>query len=148
MDEKNIPIHVVAVFAIIQKGDKYLLAKRSSRDPQSGGEWSVPSGKVEVEESPAILEKTLKREIVEEVGVEIEDDVVYLGNESFTRVSGHNVVAITFLCKWKSGEAKPLEDQDEVKWMTINEIDSSADIPSYSKARFEYLKKYLHTLEQ
>ena len=40
--EKNIPVHVVAVFGIVQKGDKYLIAKRSASDPQAGGTWSVP----------------------------------------------------------------------------------------------------------
>lgn len=49
--EKNIPIHVVAVFAFIQKGNKFLLSKRSSSDPQAGGEWSIVSGKVELEGS-------------------------------------------------------------------------------------------------
>lgn len=139
--EKNIPLHVVAVFGIIQKGKKYLLARRSSNDPQAGGEWSIPSGKVEIEESVGIIEKTLKREIMEEVGIRIQNDIVLLGNGSFTRVSGHNVIALTFLCKWKSGIARPLEDQEEIKWMTLEEINKFKQLPRYTKKRFNYLSK-------
>lgn len=141
--EKNIPLHVVAVFGIVKRADKYLIAKRSSQDPQAGGEWSVPSGKVEIEVGDNILENTLKREILEEVGVQIGDSVVLLGNSSFTRVSGHNVVSLTFLCEWQSGEARPLEDQEEVRWMTLDEIMNFKDIPSYTLGRFNLLKEYI-----
>lgn len=141
--EKNIPTHVVAVFGIIRKGSKYLISRRSYSDPQAGGQWSVPSGKVEIEEGIGIIEKTLKREILEEVGLKIKDKVVLLGNGAFTRVSGHNVIGLTFLCDWKSGIAKPLEDQEEIRWLHLPEILNFKEIPNYTMDKFKLLDKYL-----
>jgi len=144
-DEQNIPTHVVAVFAIVQKGDKFLIAKRSSDDPQAGGMWSVPSGKVELLEGEMVVEETLNKEVMEEMGLEIEDEIIYLGSEGFIRVSGHHVVGLTFLCKWKKGIAKPLEDQDKVKWVTIEEFNKLKDMPEYLTGKFNYLEKYLNS---
>ncbi|KKQ43508.1 MAG: NUDIX hydrolase [Microgenomates group bacterium GW2011_GWC1_37_8] len=145
LGEKNIPTHVVAVFAIVQKRDKFLIAKRSSDDPQAGGMWSVPSGKVELLEGEMVVEETLNKEVMEEVGLEIEDEIIYLGSDGFYRVSGHHVVGLTFLCKWKKGVAKPLEDQEEVKWVTLKEFKQLKNMPDYLTGRFNYLEKYLNS---
>ncbi|SRR3990172_9833014 len=133
--ETDIATHVVAVFAFVEKDGKILLAKRSVNDPQAPGVWSVPGGKVDLEEGRGILESTLKREVMEEVGIEIEDEVILIENDGFTRVSGHHVVGLTFLCKWKSGKAKPLEDQEEVRWFTKEELKNFSELPDYFKPR-------------
>ncbi|OGM05511.1 hypothetical protein A2715_04630 [Candidatus Woesebacteria bacterium RIFCSPHIGHO2_01_FULL_39_32] len=141
--ERDINAHVVAVFAFVEKDGKILLAKRSSSDPQSPGIWFIPGGKVDMEEGGEILEKTLKREVMEEVGVEIEDEILLVGNEGFFRVSGHHVVGLTFLCRWKKGVAKPLEDQEEVKWFTKEELKNFDELPDYFKPRVEKLLQVL-----
>src|SRR3989344_2689691 len=143
LKEKDINTHVVAVFGIVQKGNKFLIAKRSIKDPQAGGKWSIPGGKVELSEGEQILEASLKKEVMEEVGVEIEDEITYLGSEGFYRISGHHVVGLTFLCRWKSGEAEPLEDQDEIKWVTLDEFKEMKDMPDYLISRFGYLEQFL-----
>lgn len=79
----------------------------------------------------------------EEVGVKIEDEMVFLGSSGFTRVSGHHVVSITFLCKWKSGVAKALEDQESVRWMTLSELKEFKELPSYTIERVTMLEDYL-----
>ena len=96
-----------------------------------------------MEEGGEILEKTLKREVMEEVGVEIEDEILLVGNEGFFRVSGHHVVGLTFLCRWKKGVAKPLEDQEEVKWFTKEELKNFDELPDYFKPRVEKLLQVL-----
>ncbi len=135
----KIPLHVVAVTAIIRKENKYLLARRSKNDDQSPGEWSIPGGKVEKGIKLRPLEETLKKEVMEEVGVEIKDEIKLIYNDSFIRSSGDHVIMLTFLCDWKSGEARPLEDQEEVVWLTKDEIFTMKDIPSYVKERMGYL---------
>jgi ADP-ribose pyrophosphatase YjhB (NUDIX family) len=142
LKEGDINTHVVAVFGIVQKGDRFLIAKRASDDPQAGGDWSTPGGKVEADLGNEIIENNLKKEISEEVGLEINDRVVYLGSEGFIRVSGHHVVGLTFLCRWRSGVAKPLEDQEEIKWLTINEL-KKLKLPDYLKSRIKLLEDYL-----
>jgi ADP-ribose pyrophosphatase YjhB (NUDIX family) len=144
-DEKNIPTHVVAVMAVVQKGDKFLIAKRAGNDPQAGGQWSTPGGKVDMEKGFGIIENELKREIMEEVGLEVEDKFVYLGSEGFTRVSGHHVIALIFLAKWKGGEAKPLEHQEEIKWVTLKQLEEMKDLPDYMQNRIKQLHDYIET---
>ncbi|MBI3887744.1 NUDIX domain-containing protein [Candidatus Microgenomates bacterium] len=97
MAENDINTHVILVMGIVQKGNKFLLAKRSSKDPQAGGEWAIPGGKVDLETGPEVIEKTLKRELLEEVGVEIMDEIKFVCDDAFVRVSGHHVVGLVFL---------------------------------------------------
>jgi len=122
----EIPLHVVFVEARVKKGNKYLLAKRSSKDDQAAGKRAVPGGKVEIELESDIIENSLRREVIEEVGIQIEN-FQFLGSRSFLRSSGHHVVALSFLADHKSGEAMPLDDQDEVKWVEIEEMESLLD---------------------
>jgi len=126
MSDSNIPLHIVFVEAWIKKGDKYLLAQRHPQDDQAAGKWTAPGGKVEMELEGDILENTLKREVMEEVGVEIENFRL-LSNHSFIRSSGHYVVVLSFLADYKSGEARPLDDQAEVRWVTLDEMERLLD---------------------
>jgi NADH pyrophosphatase NudC (nudix superfamily) len=73
-----------------------------------------------------IVEKSLKREVREEVGIEV-DNFQFLASRSFIRSSGHHVVALSFVVDYQSGEARPLEDQDEVRWVTIAEMKNLFD---------------------
>lgn len=143
MVENDINTHVIAVTGIVEWNGKFLIAKRSVNDLQAGGEWSIPGGKVDLEVGTGILELTLKKEIGEEVGVEIEDNMELIYNDAFVRVSGHHVVMLTFLCKYKSGESQALEDQEEIRWVSFEDLESMWDeLPSYTQRRFDALKKY------
>jgi ADP-ribose pyrophosphatase YjhB (NUDIX family) len=122
----DIPLHVVFVEAWVKKGDHYLLAKRSSKDDQAAGKWAVPGGKVEMELESNIVENSLKREVREEVGIEI-DNFRFLMSRSFIRSSGHHVVALSFIADYQSGEAMPLEDQDEVRWVPLATLETLLD---------------------
>jgi len=51
-----------------------------------------------------VLEITIRREIMEEVGVEVHDDVNYVESHSFV-ADGEPYVDIVFLCRHKDGEA-------------------------------------------
>ena len=143
MVETDIITHVVLVTAFIKKDDKYLLSRRSVNDPQASGRWSTPGGKVDLETGDNIIEDTIKREIKEEVGIEIEDNIYYLGSDGFVRVSNHHVVALTFLAEWKSGEAQALEGQEEVAWYTLEELKQMDYLPNYLKRRLQFLINYL-----
>ena len=80
----NAKFHIVAVKAWVKKGDRYLLARRSMEELHMPGAWSLPGGKVENDEDTIdILQKTLKREIFEEVGLEITNEIELLFNNIF-----------------------------------------------------------------
>ncbi len=116
--------HLILVNAVVFKGDKVLVSQRSWDEPHEPGKWTIPGGKVERTEGDVfnVIEKTLKTEVLEETGVEIEDSVELITNNTFIRSTGQHVVAIIFKCRHKSGEAKPLEDTIDCKWASLEEI--------------------------
>ncbi len=83
--------------------------------------WNIPGGKIDYEQTESIIEKTLKREIEEETGVVVSDDMDYLGSMSCT-FGEHQVLTIFFLTKRVSGEPEPLEETQNAGWFTWEEI--------------------------
>jgi len=122
--------HIVAITAFIknQKGDRFLVVKRSENEIAYPGKWAYPGGKVEKGDS--ILD-TLKKEVLEEVGLEIEDYKEYLKDFTFVRPDGHNVVGFIFLVKTKSENViLDTKDFSEYRWVTPEEFFDLDYIPT------------------
>lgn len=113
--------HIVAVTAFIKNkaGDKFLVVKRSRNEIAYPRKWAFPGGKLE--KGQTILE-TLKREVKEEVGLEIENYKKFLDDYTFIRPDGHNVVGLCFLVIAKSEDVKISKDFDDFKWITPKEL--------------------------
>lgn len=136
--------HIVAAKGWIEKDGKFLLAKRGPNEVHDPNVWSLPGGKVEESgEDRDTIEKTLKREIMEEVGLEIQDDIEFVYDNCFIRSDGAHVVMMTFLCGYKSGEARPLEDTSEVRWLTLDELKSFKEAKEFLKIEIERLENHL-----
>ena len=137
----------VIVNGVVVKDGKILLARRSMEESHVPGRWSPPGGKLEEDIRVwHALEKATKREVLEETGVEVEDEMHFLVDNTFRHDEDNLLVlANVFLCKWKSGEAKPLEDTTAVKWITedeVNEIEfTHSNVKDYIIKAFQYLKK-------
>lgn len=101
-------IQVVA--AIIQKDNKILATQRGYGEFEGG--WEFPGGKVEPGERP---EDALKREIREELAIEIEvgellDTIEY-------DYSSFHLSMKCFMCKIKEGELV-LKEHKAVQWLS------------------------------
>jgi 8-oxo-dGTP diphosphatase len=132
---------IVNVEGAIFKGDKWLLIERSKKESHAGGMITLVGGKVDLEgDSVDILERTIKREIIEEVGIEINDKVHYVQSTSFVTDKGINVVDIVFLCEYSTGNAYPKshDEVEQVYWMTYQEIMDHPHAPIWPK---ESIKK-------
>lgn len=114
MDDKK---HIVAVTALIknQKGDKFLMLKRNKNEIAYPGKWALPGGKIEKGET---IMNVLKREVAEETGLKIEDYKQFIGDYTFIRPDGHNVVGLTFVVKAKSDDVVMSSDFEDYKWLT------------------------------
>ncbi|AIF66138.1 NUDIX hydrolase [Terribacillus saccharophilus] len=126
---------VVNVEGAIYRDGKWLMIKRSEKEEHAAGCLSMVGGKCDLEGvSTDILERTLKREIFEEVGIEVED-LTYVNSSSFVTDKGTHVIDIVFLCQHITGEpyAKSMEEVGEVMWMTMEDIMVHEDAPSYLK---------------
>ncbi|WP_144512172.1 NUDIX hydrolase [Bacillus sp. FJAT-22090] len=126
----------INVEGAVFREDKWLLIRRSTKEAHAGGGLSLVGGTVEHEgDSSDILERTLRRELHEEVGIEVKERMQYVRNTSFVLGDGQEVVDIVFLCEWEKGEpyAKSLDEVDSVHWMTTDEIISNDEIPYFLK---------------
>ena len=97
------------------------MAFRSEQEAHAGGTLAFAGGKVEGTDKPDALEETLRREIREEVGVEVAD-LVYVESHSFG--SGPPCLDVVFLCRYVSGTptAKDPAEVSAVQWMTQAEV--------------------------
>jgi len=136
---------VVNVEGAIHRNGKWLMIRRSEKEEHAGGLLSLVGGKCEIEgNSSDILERTLKREIFEEVGSEA-TALRYVNSSSFVTESGVNVIDIVFLCHHKLGEpySKSSEEVDGVIWMTTSEILGHMDLPVYLKENIKLAENML-----
>jgi A/G-specific adenine glycosylase len=116
--KKVVPQYTVTA-AVIRRGKKVLLAQRPS-EGLLGGMWEFPGGKVEPGES---LEECLRRELREELGIEIRVGEAFgIYHHAFThfRITLH-----AFLCELTGGTPRPVQAA-AVRWVSLNDL---ADYP-------------------
>ncbi|NJM96227.1 MAG: A/G-specific adenine glycosylase [Phormidesmis sp. RL_2_1] len=118
MTESRQPIpHKHIGVAVITDAQGNILIDRRKQEGLLGGLWEFPGGKIEPGES---VEECIRREITEELGIEIE-----VGSRLITIEHAYTHFKVTlnvFNCRHLSGEPQPIEC-DEVKWVTLDEID-------------------------
>jgi 8-oxo-dGTP diphosphatase len=134
--------YIVNVEGAIVKNGRYLMIVRGEQEYAPGGP-SFPGGKVEgVTSADDILEKTLRREIAEETGLEVCDEMAYLRSSAFV-AEGSAVVDLVFLCRWKSGEAVAADPGEvaAVRWMTAEEATAHSDTPPWTRLSLELAEK-------
>lgn len=98
-----------------------LLVARRSAPAKLAGLWEFPGGKVEPGEKP---EAALERELAEELGVGVRLGVEVPGES----LSGWPLTANANMRVWTAeivrGEPLPLEDHDELRWMSLRDQDA------------------------
>ena len=113
---KPLPHKQIGV-AVITDEQGNILIDRRKQEGLLGGLWEFPGGKIEPGEA---VEDCVRREIKEELGIEIEvQDRLITIDHAYTHFK---VTLNVFNCKHLSGEPQPIEC-DEVKWVTLDEID-------------------------
>ena len=128
------PIQVVA--AVIIRDDKTLCVQRGKhiRDYVSL-KWEFPGGKIELGEN---REQALRREIREELDVEIEN-LEYFMTVEYTYPDFH-LVMYAYTCSIGKGEPV-LKEHVALKWLRVEELDqldwAAADIPIVEKLMSE-----------
>jgi 8-oxo-dGTP diphosphatase len=101
--------------AVIEKDGKVLIARR--KRPFLGYYWEFPGGKLENNET---LEECLKREIREELDIEIEvGPLVSLNKHVLNCQSAITLYA--YRVQYTSGEIK-LNDHEEIKWVSPEDL--------------------------
>ena len=113
-------IEVVA--AIIQRDGAYFATQRGYGEFE--GMWEFPGGKIEPGERP---EAALKREIQEELGIDITINRL-LCTTDYDYPSFH-LTMHCYLCEIKSGEIE-LREHKSARWLTAETLDSVEWLPA------------------
>ena len=132
MDAKNQYLHEVAITAIVVKDGKYLITRRSPNKKRFPGMWTVPGGKMESDDYLKlpkdtefywynVLERTLRREVNEEVGIDI-DNIEYVTSLATVHADGSPSLVISCMADYVSGEVKlQMEENDQFVWVSLEE---------------------------
>ena len=118
-----------AAIMLVHHGEELLLARSPHFPP---GMYSTLAGFVEPGES---IEETVRREVREEVGVEV-GEVRYFGSQPWPFP---NSLMVAFLAEWASGEIRP-EDPEEIedaRWFHAESLPSMPPKVSIARAMID-----------
>jgi 8-oxo-dGTP pyrophosphatase MutT (NUDIX family) len=106
------------------------------REPNVGVDF--PGGKIQKGEEDII--KSLKREVKEETGLDIEvrDPFTSWEIPTFGRLKGHRLLLIGYRCEYLSGDVKISDEHVDFKWVDKGSYKTLDD----GKAHFKELEKY------
>ena len=112
---------LVGVGALIFERGRILMARRG-KEPLKGW-WTLPGGALETGE---LLDRAVKREVLEETGLVVEPVRVF---EIFERImpdaegrTEYHYVLIDYECRVTGGELRAGDDVAEVAWMRLEEL--------------------------
>jgi len=129
---ENKYLHEVAITAIVVKDDKYLITRRSPNKKRFPGMWTVPGGKMETDDYLKlpketenywynVLERTLRREVKEEVGIDI-DNIIYVTSLATVHADGSPSLVISCVADYVSGDIILQEEElDQYAWVSLEE---------------------------
>lgn len=134
MAELDPRLHFVVATAIIRKDGKYLIIKRAPHEKAFPNRWTVPGGKLVLNEYkvlPAtanyqqwynVVDWVLNKEVLEEVGLEIHKPN-YLCDLVFVRPDGFPVVTLSYWADYKGGYVKISRDFTDFAWVSADEAE-------------------------
>lgn len=132
MSENNQYLHEVVITAIVVKDGKYLITRRSMNKKRFPGKWTVPGGHLETSDYLQlpkdtehywynVLERTLRREVKEEVGIDVEN-IEYVTSLATVHADGSPSLVISCMADYAGGEIvlQP-EESDQFAWVNLEE---------------------------
>lgn len=126
------PYDIAATAIIVRErsygNPEFLITRRALDKKRFPGKWTVPGGKLEPQDYQArpkdtaecwynVLEDTVKREVREEVGIDIAE-IVYL----CSMVGDSGFVCLSYMADYRGGEVKlQAGEAIEHAWVTLEE---------------------------
>lgn len=138
--------YVVIVECALELDGRFLIIKRPD-NKEAGGLLAFPGGKVESADhsnpdSRDIMLNAVKREIFEEVGINILDPIRYVVSNHFKSVNGSECLILVFHCVLE--KTNPTVDPSarevpEYYWLTSEEINQAPNAPSWLRDYLGYM---------
>ena len=123
-------LHEVVITAIVVKDGKFLVLRRSPNKKRFPGMWTVPGGRLLASDYTSepkdtehywynVLEKTLRREVREEAGIEIAN-IDYVTSLATVHEGKTPSLVISVMADYAGGEIKLQEGEtDKFAWVTL-----------------------------
>ena len=126
--------YAVTVCVLIHRGNSFLLVVRSPGVAYAPNMIGMIGGHVEViDPERNVLEATARREVAEEVGLDLSAvPLTYLESEFFIANGGERQITVTFAAPAPSGEEPYVNAPDElaeVGWWTLNDLEADPRSP-------------------
>ncbi len=138
--------YLKVVEVAIEHDEKFLIIKRPE-GKHAGGLLSFPGGKVEeIDEHNEwdILRLAAKREILEEVGLDLKDELKYIISNYFVDSNGAHVIDTIFHCKIEKTDLAinaSAREVPEYYWLTEEEINQAHNAPEWLKKYVQYIRR-------
>ncbi len=150
--DKN-KVHYLVVTGILVRDGKYLITKRAEWEKAFPGQWVVPGGKLEVLDYVLrkkdtshhwynIFENLLKREVKEEVGLEVRN-INYLTSMVYIREDGVPCIIVSLYAEPVGEEIRLCNALTEFAWVSLEEA-KSYDLVDGMLEELEMLDKRLN----
>lgn len=127
---------------------RYLMVVRGDAEEHASGALSfIGGGTDSVDAAENILELTVRREILEEVNVEV-SDMAYVLSRTFTASDNLPVLYTIFLCRYHAGTVT-INDPGEVAaalWLAPDEIRTHPNCPPWMQADIEAVEQRRRSL--
>lgn len=123
--------HYLVVTGILIKDNKFLITKRAPTEKAFPNQWTVPGGKLELDDYAKrpkdtsahwynVFENLLKREIMEEVGLNIKN-IRYLTSLSYIRSDNIPTIIVSLFANPVGENIKICPSLTEYAWVTLEE---------------------------
>ncbi len=124
------------------KDGRYLVVCRSAEKyPEVGARWDIVGGRIE----PGVsLLDNLKREVLEETGLEISGEPKLIAAQDILRIEGRHTVRLTYT-GFAGGEVKLSDEHSDYRWLSLEEIVKLEPMDIYFK---EVLEKFCEEINK
>lgn len=148
--------HYIVVTGILVKSGKFLITKRADWEKAFPGKWTVPGGKLEVldyvlrEKDTSshwynLFEDLLRREVKEEVGLEIKN-IGYITSMVYIREDKIPTIIVSLWAEPVEGDIRLCNALTDYKWVNLEEA-KDYDLIEGIYEELEMLDKQLRTGE-
>ncbi len=127
---------IIVTAGIIINNERFLITQRKENSNQNL-KWEFPGGKLEKGESP---EEGLKREISEELGIEVKVGDVF--EVVYHKYEDKTILLLCYICKYLSGQVRAIECND-FEWVSLNNITKYDLLEADVKIKEKILRKNL-----
>jgi len=135
LESKDLILQVGVKILISNAKGEYLLLRRSlEKYPDVKGRWDIVGGRIETGKT---LIENLKREVMEETGLELSGEPNLVAAQDILRKPGYHVVRLTYIGEAKGEIKLDIDENDMYKWYSQGELEKLDDTDIFFKELIE-----------